>query len=113
MPVCFEVVQVKNQTVPTRIVNFTNKNVVLNPNTRLDTLSPIAEINPKTDETVITKSYSEVKINSQILAEDQKQKLRQLIKEYDIIIAKHEFDVGSTHVVEHEILLAVRHKRIR
>ena len=79
--------------------------MVLNPNTRLGTLSPIAEINPKTDETVIKQSYSEVKINSQILSEDQKQKLRQLIKEYDIIIAKHEFDVGSTHVVEHEIPL--------
>ena len=66
----------KNKTIPIRIVNFTNTNIVLNPNTRLGTLSPIAEINSKPDETIITKSYSEVKINSQILSEDQKQKLR-------------------------------------
>lgn len=49
--------------------------------------------------------YEKTVIDNPLITHSQQKALQDLINRYSDIAAKHEYDVGSTNVIEHEILL--------
>ncbi|MGL4337185.1 MAG: retroviral-like aspartic protease family protein, partial [Turicibacter sp.] len=104
LPMCNGLVTILDRKIPVRFVNFADKPLILKANTRIGQITPVQEL-PMDNIPEQVKRYSKPVVNSKILTKQQNQIMSNLLDKYECVFAKHEYDLGRTHVIEHEIPL--------
>ena len=104
VPVSTNVSIPTDSTIPIRMVNLSDSDIVIKENTKLGTASNIdmivKHINNETPKKLPFFSFEKSKINS-----EEKNDLYNLLKKYKTVFAQSEYDLGRTNVLKHTIPL--------
>ena len=106
MPVTQGLCTVIKKEIPVRISNVNMKTIKLYPGTRIGTAMPIHDLT----EVIHAKSagykvYGEIDLSNCDIGTDEQERLRDVLHEFDEVMAKHEYDLGKTSVIKHTLPL--------
>jgi len=101
IPMSLAICHIEINEIPIRLLNPSTEEKTIYMGTRIGTISPIKKIRKLTPNT--TKSYEEITLENSNIDNGQKQQLKQLLKKYQKVVAKHEFDLGQTSIIKHSI----------
>jgi len=99
------VVNVYQKTIPVRFANFDIKNTEIKPNTKIGTITRVQQTCSTKLKSCDVKKYDKPTVNSPNLTPEERKRFTKLLRKYDHLFAKHEYDLGKTHIIEHEIPL--------
>ena len=98
-------VRIKDEKIPIRIVNFSNKPKILKSGMIIGNLQRATiEINAMESSKPERNRYTTMLKDSTHLSEQEKRELENVLLEYNDIMAAHEFDLGDVKIVEHAII---------
>ena len=95
--------------LPVRVLNSTEKPVVIRQGTKVSDVSTVTTGPVKVESTAVKQPTSEEVINEMVskvdrsISEDIKERLRALLRRYSSVISLHELDLGWTDLVTHTI----------
>ena len=103
IPIVPTLCEIESQEIPIRMVNFSPKEVMIRPGTKIGNISQIKRMHKI--KVPPDKYYGELSLEDSSLTENQKKELMKLLKKYKRVFAEHEYDLGQTSLVKHTIPL--------
>ena len=103
VPVVPSICEIEMQEIPIRMVNFSPKEVLIRPGTKIGNISEIRRIQKV--KVPPDKYYGDISLEESNLTTNQKQTLLKTLKQYKQVFAEHEYDLGQTALVKHTIPL--------
>ena len=95
------VAKVKNGLIPIRLINLDIKPRVMYPGTNMGKVE--VYIIDEHKELKVRKLYEPLEVKTTTLTQKQQQKFTALLWKYEEIFAKHEFDIGTSNILQHKI----------
>ena len=103
IPMTSEICEIEAREIPVRMINFSKGPIRIRPGTKVGKISTITKM--ERIESTPTKYYDQIEIKGDGLTRGQVEELKQLLAQYDEVLAKHEYDFGQTSLVKHTIPL--------